>query len=39
MYIYVRVCVCVCVCLMKLYHEALGCEGLDSVHAAQNCVR
>jgi len=30
---------CVCVCHMKSYHEAVGCEGLDSVHAAQNCVR
>jgi len=29
----------VCVCHMNLYHEAVGCEGLDSVHAAQNCVR
>ena len=24
---------------MNLYHEAVGCEVLDSVHAAQNCVR
>ena len=34
-----RMCVCVCVCHMNLYHEAVGCEDLDSVHAAQNCVR
>jgi hypothetical protein len=32
-------CVCVCVCHMNLYHEAVGCEGLGSVPAAQNCVR
>jgi hypothetical protein len=24
---------------MKLYHEAVGCEGLESVQVAQNCVR